>query len=197
MEKFKNILNKDINGKYISPQDEVFDEIHKILAENALNVAKLNNGIHSPEEKRLILEDIIGEKIDKSVDIMLPFYTDFGKHIKFGKDIFINIGAMFTDLGGITIEDKVLIGPGAKLLSVNHPSDPEKRRGIIPSPILIKKNAWIGLGATITPGVTIGENAVVAAGSVVTKDVPDNGVVGGVPAKIIKNLDPTEQKETW
>ena len=121
MEKFKNILNKDINRKYISPQDEVFDEIHKILAENALNVAKLNNGIHSPEEKRLILEDITGEKIDKSVDIMLPFYTDFGKHIKFGKDIFINIGVMFTDLGGITIEDKVLIGPGAKLLSVNHP----------------------------------------------------------------------------
>ena len=188
MEKFKNILNKDINGKYISPQDEVFDEIHKILAENALNVAKLNNGIHSSKEKRFILEDITGEKIDKSVNIMLPFYTDFGKHIKFGKDIFINIGAMFTDLGGITIEDKVLIGPGAKLLSVNHPSDPEKRRGIIPSPILIKKNTWIGANATILAGVTVGENSIVAAGAVVTKDVPDNVIVGGIPAKVIKSI---------
>ena len=118
---------------------------------------------------------------------MLPFYTDFGKHIKFGKNIFINIGVMFTDLGGITIEDKVLIGPGAKLLSVNHSIDPEKRRGIIASPILIKENAWIGANATILPGVTVGKNSIVAAGAVVTEDVPDNVIVGGVPAKIIKS----------
>jgi len=91
-------------------------------------------------------------------------------------------------MGGITIEDHVLIGPKVNLISENHPLDPANRRGLVCSPILIKKNAWIGAAATILPGVTIGENSVVAAGAAVSKDVPDNTVVGGVPAKVIKQL---------
>ena len=185
--KFKNIFEEEIKDRYILPKDEIYKEIHEILYENSKNILKLNNEIHSLKDRINIIEQIIGEKIDESVEIMLPFYTDFGKHIKFGKNIFINIGVMFTDLGGITIEDKVLIGPGAKLLSVNHSIDPEKRRGIIASPILIKENAWIGANATILPGVTVGKNSIVAAGAVVTEDAPDNVIVGGVPAKIIKS----------
>ena len=188
MKKFRNVLKENITGRYVSPKEEVFTEIHEILEENAINVAKLNNGIHTKDEKNKILEEIVGEKIDKSVDIMLPFYTDFGRHIRFGKDIFINIGVMFTDLGGITIEDKVLIGPGAKLLSVTHPIEPEKRRGIEAKPIHIKENAWIGANATILAGVTVGKNSIVAAGAVVNKDVPDNVIVGGIPAKILKEI---------
>lgn len=186
---FKNVLRENIVGRYVDPSEEVFKEIHKILEENATNIAKLNNGIHTKEEKNKIISEIIGEKIDKSVDIMLPFYTDFGKHIKFGKNIFINIGVMFTDLGGITIEDKVLIGPGSKLLSVNHPVNPEKRRGLEVAPILIKENVWIGANATILAGVTIGKNSIIAAGAVVNKDVPDNVIVGGIPAKILKKIE--------
>ncbi len=93
-------------------------------------------------------------------------------------------------LGGITIEDDVLIGPKVSLITENHPLNPEERKGLAGKPILIKKNAWIGANATILPGVTIGENAVVAAGAVVSKDVPDNTVVGGIPAKFIKNVQP-------
>jgi acetyltransferase-like isoleucine patch superfamily enzyme len=90
--------------------------------------------------------------------------------------------------GGITIEDNVLIGPKANLITENHPLDSANRKALICKPILIKRNAWIGAAATILPGVTIGENAVVAAGAIVLKDVPDNTIVGGVPAKYIKHI---------
>ena len=93
------------------------------------------------------------------------------------------------DLGGIELEDHVLIGPDVKILSVNHPLDPEKRRGVNLKRVKIKRNAWIGAGATICPGVTIGENAVIGAGSVVTKDVEDNSVYAGVPARFIKKIE--------
>ena len=95
---------------------------------------------------------------------------------------------MFTDLGGITLEDHVLIGPRANLLTVNHPQDPKQRRSLIVKPITIKRNAWIGAAATILPGVTVGENAIVGANALVTKDVPANTVVGGNPAKVIKEI---------
>ncbi len=92
-------------------------------------------------------------------------------------------------MGGITLEDHVLIGPKVSLITENHPLDPTDRRALLCKPIVIKRNAWIGAAATVLPGVTIGENAVVAAGAVVTTDVPDNAVVGGVPAKIIKFIN--------
>ncbi|MNP65237.1 putative acetyltransferase [compost metagenome] len=95
---------------------------------------------------------------------------------------------MFVDLGGIELEDNVLIGPDVKILSVNHPLDPENRRGVILKAVKIKRNAWLGAGVTVCPGVTIGENSVIGAGSVVTKDVPSNTVYAGVPAKFIKNI---------
>lgn len=95
---------------------------------------------------------------------------------------------MFIDLGGIELEDNVLIGPEVKILSVNHPLDPKNRRGVILKSVKIRRNAWIGAGVTVCPGVTIGENSVIGAGSVVTKDVPSNTVYAGVPAKFIKNI---------
>lgn len=95
---------------------------------------------------------------------------------------------MFVDLGGIEIEDNVLIGPEVKILSVNHPLEPENRRSVILKKVKIKRNAWIGAGSVICPGVTIGENSVIGAGSVVTKDVPDNCVFAGSPAKFIKSI---------
>lgn len=91
-------------------------------------------------------------------------------------------------MGGITIEDNVLIGPKVNLITENHPLNPADRKALITKPIIIKKNAWIGAAATILPGVTIGENSIIAAGAVVSKDVPDNVVAGGIPAKIIKTI---------
>lgn len=153
---------------------------------------KLNPSLNAAEdvaEVRKILSEIIGSPIPENTGIFTPFYINFGKHTSIGANVFINHACSFLDLGGITIEDDVLIGPKVNLITENHPIDPTKRKSLLCKPIVIKRNAWIGAGATILPGVTVGENAVVAAGSVVTKDVPSNTVVGGVPAKHIKNID--------
>ncbi len=151
-------------------------------------ISKLNTGYKTPQEIRDILSKITGNEIDSSVQILTPFNTDFGRNIKIGKNVFINKSCMFVDLGGIELEDHVLIGPDVKILSVNHPLDPKSRREVILKSVKIKCNAWIGAGATICPGVTIGENSVIGAGSVVTKDVPNNTVYAGVPAKFIKDI---------
>jgi acetyltransferase-like isoleucine patch superfamily enzyme len=139
-------------------------------------------------EMRERLSEIIDSKIDKSTTVFVPFYTNFGKHIKIGKNVFINHACSFLDLGGITIEDDVLIGPRVNLTTENHPVDPSKRKYLDLKSIHIKRNAWIGAGATILPGVTIGENSIVAAGAVVNKDVPRNSIVGGIPAKFLKSI---------
>ncbi|MGC1243437.1 MAG: DapH/DapD/GlmU-related protein [Chryseosolibacter sp.] len=141
------------------------------------------------DEMRVRLSEIIDKKIDRSTTIFVPFYTNFGKHIKLGKNVFINHACTFLDLGGITIEDDVQIGPKVNLITENHPVDPSKRKYLDLNSIRIKRNAWIGAGATILPGVTIGENSIVAAGAVVNKDVPANSIFGGVPAKFIKAVE--------
>jgi acetyltransferase-like isoleucine patch superfamily enzyme len=146
------------------------------------------NNSSDPAEIRILLSRITNSEIDESVAVFTPLFINYGKHTKIGKNVFINFDCTFLDLGGITIEDNVLIAPKVNLLSEGHPLAPENRQSLVPGPIHIKKNAWIGANATILPGVTIGENAVVAAGAVVSKDVPDNTVVGGIPAKIIKGI---------
>lgn len=140
------------------------------------------------DEIRNRLADIMGTEIDKTTTIFAPFYTNFGRHIRLGKGVFINHACSFLDLGGITIEDDVLVGPRVNLVTENHPLDPSQRKNLDLKSIWIKRNAWIGAGATILPGVTIGENSIVAAGAVVNKDVPDNTIVGGIPAKLIRSI---------
>ncbi len=146
------------------------------------------NNSSDAAEIRNILSQITDSKIDESVAVFTPIYINYGKHTKFGKNVFINFDCVFLDLGGITIEDNVQIAPKVSLLSEGHPVQPGDRQSLVPGHIHIKKNAWIGAGAIILQGVTIGENAIVAAGAVVSKDVPDNVIVGGIPAKIIKAI---------
>jgi acetyltransferase-like isoleucine patch superfamily enzyme len=150
-------------------------------------LVQLNNS-SDPAEINKLLSQITGSEIDESVAVFTPLYINYGKNTKFGKNVFINFDCVFLDLGGITIEDNVLIAPKVSLLSEGHPVSPGERKSLVPGHIYIRKNAWIGAGATILPGVTIGENSVVAAGAVVSKDVPANTVVGGVPAKAIKTI---------
>lgn len=185
---FKELI-KEINKlEYISFNEEIFEDINSVLEKTSKLTYELNNGYKSPKEVRDIVSKITGDKIEESVQILTPFNTDFGMNIKIGESVFINKECMFVDLGGIEIEDNVLIAPSVKILSVNHPLDREKRRDVILKKVKVKKNAWIGAGAIICPGVTIGENSIIAAGSVVTKDVPDNCVYGGNPAKYIKSI---------
>ena len=139
------------------------------------------------------LEELFGSKLD-DVRILTPFTCDFGNRVTFGKNVFINHSAILSAAGGIEFEDGSMAAPGLKIATINHDMY-ERHTKYTYGKVLVKKNAWLGLGVTICPGVTIGENAVVAAGAVVTKDVPDNAVVGGVPAKVIRMLDPNGQKE--
>lgn len=188
----KMSFNKDIftrlrNGETIMPDDP---EIHKLLQASYEVKKKLNllNTYTEPGEILKILSEIVGEELE-NVTVFTPIYINYGEHLNIGKNVFINFDCTFLTLGGITIEDDVLIGPKVSLITENHPLTPQHRKGLIGKSIHIKKNAWIGASATILPGVTIGENAVVAAGAVVSKDVPDNVLAGGIPAKIIKTIE--------
>ncbi len=163
-------------------------EITKTALKNQDLLQQLNSSAASQKEIRQVIGKITGQQIDDSVEIRLPIRSDYGANLRIGKGVFINSGVMFTDLGVITLADNVLVGPNATIISVNHPLDPQKRHEVEMKPVLIDENAWLGANATILPGVTVGQNAVVAAGAVVTKDVPANTVVAGVPAKIIKKI---------
>jgi acetyltransferase-like isoleucine patch superfamily enzyme len=183
----KDVFQRLRDGEIIPANDfEIFKLREASYATKKLLV-QLNNS-SDPAEIRALLSQITESDIDDSVAIFTPLHINYGKHTRIGKNVFINFDCVFLDLGGITIEDNVLIAPKVSLLSEGHPINPGDRQSLVPGHIHIKENAWIGAGATILPGVTVGENAVVAAGAVVSKDVPDNTVVGGIPAKIIKTI---------
>ncbi len=155
---------------------------------------ELNMHYHTPAEIREIMGRLIGKKVDDSFRMFPPFYTDFGKNITIGKDVFINSGCHFQDQGGIWIGDGTLIGHNVVLATINHALNPEENRKNHYAPITIGAHVWIGSNAAILPGVTLGDWAVVAAGAVVTQDVPPRTVVGGVPAKVLKVI-PEEAME--
>ncbi|QIL41657.1 sugar O-acetyltransferase [Pedobacter sp. HDW13] len=183
----KNIFERLKSGELVQLNDPEFQQIDEIVSRTLALVPALNAAT-STNEVRNKLSEIIVSDVDHSTTVFAPFYTNFGQFINLGKNVFINHACSFLDMGGITLEDDVLIGPKVNLITENHPIDPLNRRGMLCQPILIKRNAWIGAGATILPGVTIGENAVVAAGAVVSKNVDDNTVVAGIPAKVIKQI---------
>jgi len=182
-----DIFERLRNGETISPIDPDSYKMREASFSTKKLLVQMNNAT-KPEIIRSLLSQITGTEIDETTTLFTPLHINYGKHTKIGKNIFINFDCVFLDLGGITIEDNVLIAPKVSLLTEGHPTSIEDRHSLIPKPIHIKKNAWIGANATILQGVTIGENAVVAAGSVVSKDVPDNTIVGGIPAKIIKTI---------
>ncbi|MBK8389364.1 MAG: sugar O-acetyltransferase [Saprospiraceae bacterium] len=182
-----DIFRRDKAGETIKLDDPEYPELFKVIKKAIYTTSKLNNLItNDAQEINAIFSELIGQKVDETFFLIPPFYSDFGENIQIGKNVFVNHACTFMDRGGITIEDNVLIGPKVNLITTNHPSNPLERKATISNPILIKKGAWIGVGATILPGVTIGENAIVAAGAVVSKDVPNDVIVGGIPAKVIK-----------
>ncbi|WP_429434312.1 sugar O-acetyltransferase [Paraburkholderia sp. GAS33] len=141
------------------------------------------------DEVRALFSDLIGKKVDESFILIPPFYATGGVDINVGRNVFINQNCTFYDLGGLDIADDVMIGPNVSIVTSGHPIEPSQRRaGVIAKPIVIEKNVWIAAGATIIGGVTVGENSVVAAGSVVTRDVPPNTLVGGNPARVIRSI---------
>jgi acetyltransferase-like isoleucine patch superfamily enzyme len=189
MDTGENIFERMKLGQTIAPDDTEYYKVQEIVTHTIRLSAELNASTNVDQVRR-ILSKITGTQLDESTTVFAPFYTNFGRFISLGKHVFINHACSFLDMGTITIEDHVLIGPKVNLITENHPLEPNNRRALVCKPIVIKRNAWIGAAATILPGVTIGENAVVAAGSLVSKNVEANAVVAGVPAKLIKKIEP-------
>jgi len=152
--------------------------------------ARLNRlTFNDADEVRALFSELIGKTVDESFLLIPPFYTAGGNEIRVGRNVFVNQNCTFYDLGGLDIADDVMIGPNVSILTASHPLEPSQRRTVtIGKPIAIERNVWIAAAATIIGGVTVGENSVVAAGAVVTKDVPPNSFVGGNPARIIRSI---------
>lgn len=184
-----NVFEKDLAGVPLDSRDPEVAPIIEVIKHTQKLIAKLNNGEKSEEEVRELLSQITGRAIDSTLWLIPPFYTDFGRNIHFGKNVFVNSACTFMDRGGIYIDDEVFIGPKVNLITINHDINPFNRNTTICKPIHIEKRVWIGVAATILPGVRIGENSIIGANAVVTKDVPSNTIVGGNPAKVIKTID--------
>lgn len=183
-----DIFTRMLAGGTIRMDDPEISKMWEMVS-HALKLSPALNASTDVEQTRKILSEITGREIDGSTTVFIPFHTNFGRHIQIGKNVFINHACTFLDLGGITIEDDVQIGPKVNVITENHPVDPSLRKMLNLKSVVIKRNAWIGAAATILPGVTIGENAIVAAGAVVHKDVAANTIVGGIPARIIKTIE--------
>lgn len=184
----KDIFERLKDGEPIRLDDSQYPKVQEVISRTINLISELNAFSKDVDQIRKRLSVVIGTEIDDSTIVFAPFYTNFGRFTKIGKNVFVNHACTFLDMGGIIIEDDVLIGPKVNLITENHPMEPENRKSLICRAILVKRNAWIGAAATVLPGVTIGENAVVAAGAVVTRDVPPNTIVAGVPAKPVKKI---------
>jgi acetyltransferase-like isoleucine patch superfamily enzyme len=174
------------NGRLIEGGSEAHRFMRDAAQQALQTVAELNTGYRTPNEVRILLERLTGRPVDESVALFPPFYSEFGKNLTLGKDVFINIGCRFQDTGGITIGEGSLIGHGSTLTTLDHAIDPHRRADMVPAPVVLGRNVWLGAGVTVVPGVTIGDGAIVGAGAVVTKDVPADAIVAGVPAKLIR-----------
>lgn len=168
--------------------EEIRAYMHE-MSERARRITfEINGAYHTPEELRALLSELFGREVDPSVRLFPPFYTDYGQNIHLGRGVFINACCHFQDHGGVTLGDGCQIGHNVVFATLDHGLEPADRGTTYPAPIMLGRNVWVGSNATILRGVRIGDNAVVAAGAVVTKDVPAEVIVGGVPARIIGSI---------
>lgn len=191
VEEFKEYLN---SGKRVVAESEVHKLMHKLSEEARRLTCEINTVYHTQEELRRLFSELIGKRVGEGFGLFPPFYTDCGRNITVGKRVFINEGCCFQDQGGIEIGDDCLIGQQVVIATLNHDLNPAHHKDMFPKPVKIGKNVWVGAHATILPGVTVGDNAVIAAGAVVTKDVAPNTVVAGVPAHKVKDIPKENDK---
>lgn len=188
----------DIIEGYYNEKEETgeYAEFANQLYQDAIRITmQINSSYHTPEELVTLMSELTGKEVDQSFRLFPPFYTDFGKNVTLGKDVFINSGCHFQDQGGIEIGDGSLIGHNVVLATINHDLRPAFGRKNHYKPIKIKDHVWVGSNSTILPGITIGEWAVVGAGSVVTRDVESYTIVAGNPARVIRRLTEEEMNE--
>lgn len=185
----KDIFQRELDGEEIRTEDPEYGKIIGTIHETMNTLAEFNGKPPFDENNKNLIAKVLGKKLDDSSAILPPFYADYGKNITIGKNVWIQQGCTFFDRGGITIGDDVYIAPKVNLVTLNHLVNPYERSTTVAKPIKIGNRVWIGIAATVLSGVTIGENAIVGSGSVVTHDVEPNTVVAGNPARVIKRLD--------
>ncbi|MHA3835231.1 DapH/DapD/GlmU-related protein [Terrabacter sp. AAH1] len=173
-------------GRVIEGGSAAHEFMHDAAQDALRVVAQLNGAYRTPDEVRALLAELTGRAVAASVTVFPPFYSEFGKNLELGEGVFVNMGCRFQDTGGIRIGEGTLIGHGSTLTTLNHAVDPDRRADMVPAPVVIGRKVWLGAGVTVVPGVTIGDGAIVGAGAVVTKDVPADAVVAGVPARLIR-----------
>lgn len=183
------VFERDLRGEMINWSSEGWDEIFTTIKNSQKIVTHLNSGIRSHDEIRLIASELFGYDLDPSVWLWTPFYTDFGRNIWLEKGVFVQHNCIFMDRGGIHIGENTFIAPRVNIVTINHDQRPQHRQNTYNKGVRIGKNVWVGIGVTICPGVEIGDGAIIAAGAVVTKNVAENTIVGGNPAKFIKNVE--------
>lgn len=184
----EDILARELKGEMISSDDPQYYKIREIITNTKFLIHKLNDVYRTDEEIEDILSEILGKKVPSTLYVVPPIYIDFGKNLDIGENVIIQNNCTIMDRGSIKIGNNVLIGPKVNLITLNHSFDVKNRRATFAKPIVIEDNVWIGINSTILPGVTIGKNSIIGAGSIVTKSVPDNVVVAGNPARIIKHI---------
>lgn len=187
--KLQDLLDALNAGQTITGDSPGHQLMHRTGQEALRITGELNGRYHEPERVRELLSELTGAPIDESVTLFPPFSSDFGKNTKFGSRVFINSGCKFQDQGGIVVGDDCLIGHNVVIATLNHDVAPSRRADMHPAAVVIGRNVWIGANATILPGVTIGDNAVVAAAAVVTRDVPAQSIVVGSPAKVVRSVE--------
>lgn len=184
-QEFNAQLQRDNHIAAGSPAHEF---MHKAADEARKTTALINGAYRTDEELRALMSRLVGYRVDDGFRLFPPVYTDFGKNIKIGKDVFVNSGCCFQDQGGVTLGDGCLVGHNVVFATLDHDKCPSKRGDMTAAPIVVGKDVWIGAHATILKGVTIGDGAIVAAGAVVTRDVPPNTIAAGVPARVVKTI---------
>ena len=177
------------SGKEVVAGSQIHIKMTELSFEAMKITSELNGSYHTPDEIKMLMEKLTDREIGEGFGMFSPFYTDCGKNLKIGRNVFINSGCQFQDQGGIEIGNGSLIGMKTVIATLNHSLNPNERGNLMPKPVKIGRNVWVGANVTILPGVTIGDGAVIAAGAVVSKDVEENTVVGGVPAKFIKKIE--------
>ena len=177
------------HGGTVVAGSEQHKEMHDRAAEAQQITSKINTGYHTFEQRRALMSELIGKPVPESFGLFPPIHSEYGKNITIGENVFINANCSFQDHAGIDIGDGTLIGHGVVMATLNHDLSPSNRGSLTGGSIVVGKNVWVGANATILAGVKIGDGAVIAAGAVVNKDVAKNTVVGGVPAKVIKEIE--------
>lgn len=186
VEEFRELMAK---GTHVEAGSNLFLTFHK-FSQNALKITnELNNKYHTPEEIRELFAKLTQNEVPETFGMFPPFYSECGINIKVGERVFINACCRFQDQGEIEIGDGSLIGHNTTIATLNHDFNPNTRASLTPSPVKIGKNVWIGSDCTILPGVEIGDGAIIGAGSVVTKSIPQNSIAVGNPTRVIKNIE--------